>query len=162
MNLRGKNGVMLTQGLFVEHGNKDAPYSFRQEDFTKNGKTYKSIYQIYMQCVDEHEAALKIVGSLAHWRKLCGLSWFMDGLHIGPIENGYDLPGVAQWREDMAARDASRAKKLLMEAAEEGNVQAQRILFDSSNKTPKAAKSKQKKQTGSVTNLQDRFKAINT
>jgi len=38
-----------------------------------------SCYQLFMASADEYDAALRIVGSMAHWRKLMNCSWFMTG-----------------------------------------------------------------------------------
>jgi hypothetical protein len=44
--------------------------------------------------------------------------------------------GLKQWREDMKARDATRAKSQLMAMAAAGNVPAARKLYEESTKKP--------------------------
>jgi len=124
-DLRDTNKRYRTASLFEEmiqpetrkHG-YDPLYSLRE--YEHNDKP--SAYQIYMHCVDEAEAALKLVGSYAHWRKLCALKWFI----AGSIERGFE--GLAQWRKDMAERDKTTAKRSLLLQVAEGNVTAARSL----------------------------------
>jgi hypothetical protein len=91
-----------------------------------------SAYKIYMSSVDEYEAALKLVGSIFHWQELCKKSWFMEH--------------VIQWREHMALRDFSLAKRITLEEAEDGDGPAARHLLNFSHKVinPPAPKRKEK------------------
>ena len=139
MDLKDKRGVQRTESLFHEtiqppvRKKYDPIYSLRDYDH----KGYPSAYQIYMDSVDEHEAALKLVGSLSHWRKLTGLKWFLEGRTECQFE------GLIQWREDMKARDASEAKKVLQEQTKEKNVTAARaLLAESKTKIVSATKAK--------------------
>lgn len=122
--MRDSRGVMKTEALFEEviqasSREKYEPlYSLR--DYDNKGKP--SAYQIYIHSVDEREAALKLVGSLAHWRKLCSLKWFINGRP----EVGFE--GLAQWRQDMADRDLTVAKQVLVDQCEAGSVPAARAL----------------------------------
>jgi len=75
-----------------------------------------------MSSIDEYDAAIKLVGSMAHWRKLCALSWFLQGRTLCGFE------GLIQWREDMAARDATEAKRVLLDQCKQDNVSAARAL----------------------------------
>jgi TPR repeat protein len=123
-DIKGDNGIMSTKALFVEYGNPDAPYTFKNYHHERDGKQYYSMYLVYMNCVDEYEAAMRIVGSQKHWRKLLGIKWFVEGIDL------FSHEGLEQWREDMRARDESRAKELLHKAAEAGNVNAASKLLD--------------------------------
>ena len=127
-----------TQALFYEFPTgKEATYTLKNDDVMYKGSLRVSAYQVYMHSVDEYDAAIKLVGSMKHWRKLCGLKWFMQGMPEHSFE------GLESWREDMALRDASLAKKQLQESALGGNVNAQKILFGSTEKPKKP----QKKET---------------
>jgi hypothetical protein len=143
--IRSSNNVMFTQGLFYEFGSKDAVYTLKNEDVTKDGVKYLSIYRLYMESVDEYEAAMKIVGSMQHWRKLCSLAWFMDGMDVHSWE------GLKQAREDMAARDKSLAKQQIAEAAKAGNVAAMRTLYGEVSKPVSKPKKQSDKRTDDVT-----------
>jgi len=103
-----------------------------------------SAYQIYMESVDEYDAAIKIVGNMKNWRTLIEKpgSWFM----MGWKEHGHI--GLVNWRKDMEARDKSRAKALLIEKAAEGNVAAMTKLY---NITPKKVDNRLKKEQEKVT-----------
>ena len=122
----GRN-VDATQSLFYEFpGNKEeATYTLKNEDVEYKGKQKVSAYQVYMHAVDEYDAAIKLVGSMKHWRKLCDLNWFLEGAPEHSFE------GLNQWREDMRLRDESLAKRQLMDSASAGNVNAQKILYGS-------------------------------
>ena len=84
---------------------------------------YPSAYVMYMESLDEYDAAMKIVGGMAHWRKLMSCKWFMDG----DPELGF--LGLTQWRKDMAARDASEAKRELLVHVRNGDRQAAQYLL---------------------------------
>lgn len=127
IQLLGPTRIQYTKALFYEHEPSSAPYTMCTRDKERDGRKVISAYQVYMQSVDEYDAAMRLVGSMEHWRKLCSLKWFMDG-----IPGRAD--GLKQWRKDMKDRDASNAKKLLMEKASEGNVQAARYLHEVSTK----------------------------
>ena len=124
--LKGANNVMYTQGLFYEFGDKGAIYTLKSDDVIRDGVKYVSIYKVFMESSDEYEAAMRITGSMAHWRKLCSLTWFTDGIDIHSWE------GINQARIDMQMRDKSEAKKKLLEAVQAGNVTAMRTLYGES------------------------------
>jgi len=149
--MKDVRGATKTESLFVEtispaSSKKYKPiYSLRDYD----NKGYPSAYNIYMECTDEHEAALRLVGSTAHWRKLCSLKWFMYGRKESQFE------GISVWREDMIARDVSMAKAALIERTEDGEVSAARALADMVLKQARESKkvdvqSKKKVVGGSV------------
>lgn len=138
VSIRNDNNTCQTQSLFYEYGNKDAPYTLKVHDVHKNGNVYISMYKVYMTCADEYEAADRLVGSQYHWRRLCGIDWFINGVPQ------FSHEGLTTWREDMRARDESKAKAILIAAAEEGNVNAAKHLYDKSKKP--AAKPEQKQK----------------
>lgn len=134
-------GARKTETLFVEsitnrakEAGYEAIYSLRETE--KDGKP--SAYLIYMNSVDETDAALKLVGSLAHWRRLCGLKWFVEGSEVMGHE------GLVQWREDMKMRDASLAKDKLIQATKAGSVPAATQLLKESTKKSVGRPGKQK------------------
>ena len=120
--MKDNRGVHRTESLFHEtiqgvvRKKYEPIYSLRDYDH----KGYLSAYQIYVTSIDEYDAAMKLVGSMAHWRRLCALSWFMNG------RPGFE--GLHQWREDMAARDMTEAKRVMIEQCKENNVSAARGL----------------------------------
>jgi hypothetical protein len=103
------------------------------------------MYQIYMECVDEYEAAMRLVGTMFHWEKLCAASWFMDG------DEDKGTRGLKAWREDMRRRDESKARALLLKKAEEGDTSAARaVLQDSKDRGKKKVGRPRKKQEESA------------
>lgn len=115
-DLRAMNGVRITEALFEETIQRSSKGKFEPKytlkEYEVNGKP--SAYQIYMHSIDETDAALKLVGSMAHWSKLCKLHWFIYGRE----DIGFD--GLLQWRKDMLYRDRSFAKKVLLDNAKRG------------------------------------------
>ena len=127
-----RRGALKTELLFEETikadrlENYEPLFTLREQD-----TELPSAYRIYMSSVDEYEAAMKLLGSTRHWRRLCGLKWFMNGIP----EKGFD--GLKSWRKDMELRDKSKAKRQLMDSAEAGVVSAQRALYLSETQAKK-------------------------
>lgn len=114
------NGRFLSRAIFWELSPPE-----RREKFpplymlgVRPNHGLPSAYQIYMESIDEYDAAIKLVGNMKNWRTLCNASWFMDG----DARVGHE--GLKNWRLDMEARDKSLAKRQLQVKAEEGSVQA--------------------------------------
>lgn len=129
---KGSNGKLLTEGLFYEFGNRDAPFTLRDEDHTsESGVTYTSLAQVYRNAVDEYDAVKRLGLSVRHWETLLGTSWFESGSNL----SGYSWQGVTALRKEMAQRDASIAKAQLLAAAAKGSVPAMRALKEASEKT---------------------------
>ena len=126
--LRDGRGNLRTRSLFWETSDKEMAekypplYTLKEQEC--NGSP--SAYQIYMSSVDEYDAAMKLVGSLKHWRRLAATSWFMDGVK--------NVDGLRQWREDMKLRDASTAKRAVISAVSDGDMASARKLLDISVK----------------------------
>jgi hypothetical protein len=151
--LRGANNILLTQALFVEFGNEDAPYTLKVEHLNKNGKTYVSLCKVFLESVDEYEAAMRLVGSWKHWQRLCDNKWFSEGWEP------FNYEGLNSLRETMKLRDKSAAKRKLMEAMDSGNVTAAKILLDSSGSTNKRGPAKRvAKDTSADAAVVDLFK----
>jgi len=82
-----------------------------------------SAYLVYMDSVDEYDAATKLAPNMKVWDELCGCSWFMN-------ENPkHAHQGLKVWREHMKQRDASLAKSQLMAKAKEGDTTAAKALL---------------------------------
>lgn len=122
--LRGINSKRRTESLFHETIGHEAKkrytpiYTMKEEDF----KGLPSAYRIYMESVDEYEAALTLVGSIAHWEACCKSPRFMEGTKYAR--------GLLSWRDDMKRRDESLAKKVLMQEVAKGSVVAAKALAD--------------------------------
>jgi len=132
MDYKAENGIQLTQGLFYEFNNLEAPFTLRSVDYTsKRGNTYTSVAKIFIESVDEYEAAITILGSWEHWEKLCNLSWFTEGY---TTSTGMVYGGLNNWRNQMKLRDESLAKSQLIDQVKTGNVAASRYLHEISTK----------------------------
>ena len=162
MKYMDKSNRPRTESLFLETcryqtaRKYDPVYTLRSYE----RKGLPSAYQIYMNSINEYEAAMKIVGCMRHWRKLCSLNWFMEGIE----EQQFD--GLAQWRIDKAAKDQAEALHLLRENAEAGNVTAQRTLLEASKQSKEVGRPKKEKDTKTLkeereTKIYDLLKEIN-
>lgn len=118
--------IKLTQGLFIEFQNSDeeAPYTFKEFDVYKNDRVYISFSSVYLDSVDEYDAAMRLVGSWKHWQKLCSLKWFLEGLPQ------FNWEGLESLRATVQARDRSLARRKLLEAAADGNVTAAKSILE--------------------------------
>lgn len=156
-NFYDRRGALKTELLFQETIKPDRLENYSPLYTLKENDTdLPSAYKIYMGSTDEYEAAMRLLGSMRHWRRLCGLKWFMDGVPM----SGFD--GLKSWRKDMELRDKSKSKKQLMEAAEAGVVSAQRALYLSDNpvKAAKLTKSERKidqTETDRIDNIREIF-----
>lgn len=120
-------GHRRTGSLFAEMSqDRNRTPIFTLKDYDNNGLV--SLYQLYMESADEYDAAMRSVGSMTHWRKLMSSRWFMSG---DPDKN---FTGLESWRKDMQARDASRAKAVLVQKVSEGDRQAAQFLMTYSTK----------------------------
>lgn len=119
-------GRMRTQSLFLETVHIDVkdqwPPVYTLKHYDHEG--LPSAYLIYMDSDTEYDAAMKLVGDMRHWKKLCETDWFLNGWPERSFE------GLAQWRKDKEAKDLDYVIKLLKGQAENGNVTAQRTLID--------------------------------
>lgn len=98
-------------------------YNLTRRDDEENGTL--SLYQLYMQCATEYEAALVLIGSLSAWNDLCKMAWF--------------ICHVERWREEMLVRDAAIGRSAILRAAANGNHQAGKLLTDT---VPKSSRGK--------------------
>jgi len=118
-------GCKRTQTLFIDVTADKTKYP---PLYTMRGQDQKgliSAYQIYMHSINEYDAAIKLVGSIEHWERLCELQWFMEGL----VSKSF--AGIHKWRQDMVERDIMLAKKtLLYNASVMGDTSAARTLIN--------------------------------
>lgn len=151
MDLRAPTGQYLLKPLFWETSTVKARktftplYTLKEYDHTDSeGNTYKSAYQVYMSSQDEHEAAIRLVGSLYHWDKLCACKWFMDGVEL----NGHKTTmGLKDWRKHKEMKRESETLSKLLAEAEDGNFQAQKYLHQQYVKQAPKAKRGPKEHT---------------
>jgi hypothetical protein len=159
---------LRTRSLFVEtidwsQEKKGVEPLYSLTEYEREGKP--SAYQIFIHCVSEYEAAMKLVGSLRHWRKLLALKWFVEG-----VEGIAMSEGLGVWRKDMAHRDASIAKGVLFKGAGKNDTSSARKLLDMAGeviepapkrgpgrpptKADKAAKDTEKQEANELEQLQ--------
>lgn len=130
------NGHFRIDSLFAERiakrhrnvGTKPA-YFLAERPRDKDAVT---LYSVFINAVDEYDFAIKAFGSKAHLNKLKEISWFMNGW-----PGCLSFQGYTAWLEDMAERDLSLGKEVLIARAKEGDVSAAKKLVDM-NRTPNA------------------------
>ena len=115
-----------TQALFYEYRHKSsskiqAPYTLKNYDVNIGGRHYRSMYMEYMACDSEYEAAIKLLGSYAHWTRLTSTNWF--------------APYIEQWEEERNIRDDALARSVIVRLAEAHNVTAAKSLQAVSQKS---------------------------
>jgi len=103
--LRDAEDDIRLHSLFVERKEIGEVPLYTLKDVESKG--YPSAYLVYMTSVDEYDAAIRLVGSMSHWRSLLKLDWFLRGIVT------QEFSGLLQWREDMSLRDLSRAKQII-------------------------------------------------
>jgi len=120
-------GARRTASLFHEttKDQQKAPL-FTLRDYHKPG--LPSAYLLYMESETEYDAAMKLVGSMGHWRQLMAKPWFMHG----DPERGFF--GLDQWRKDMAMRDANQAMLVLRGRVTDGDAKAAQFLINYATK----------------------------
>lgn len=146
---KSSTGVAFTQALFYEWNNPDAIYTMRDSGLSpvyvaRSGKEYQSLPYIFRNSNSEYDCAIDTLGSWEHWKKLCNLEWFMTGA----IMNA-QLSGLNDWRVEKELAEESKAKQVLMQAIEDGDIQAAKFIYDKKTKatTVKAGRPEKKVPT---------------
>jgi hypothetical protein len=146
--LMNEMNMAFTIGLFHEFNNQSAGavpvYTLKTYDW----KGHRSMYQVYMGCSSEYEAAMTLLGDWTHWRRLCECSWFK--------------PYIDSWREEVLVREAALGKAVVIQAAEDGNVAAAKELMKQLDKKqgPGRPSKVQKENTTRIMNDVDK-KVVN-
>jgi len=77
-----------------------------------------SAHRIYMDSMNEYEAAKTLVPTWDSWKSMLKFSVKIRRM-------------VESWREEKMMKDQASARRMLWEQAQKGNVTAQRILYES-------------------------------
>lgn len=98
------NRNFRTRSLFVETHDgtdeKEPPvWSLSPED-----GDYPSAHQVFINSTDEYDAALKIVGNVEQWERLCELKWFSEYVEL--------------WRREQVMLQKSRVRAALFDVLE--------------------------------------------
>ena len=98
--IRDNRGRYLLKALFVENIEsltEDYPgaYTLKEDDnYEKNVRSARKIY-LEQEDVTEYKAAIALLGSWRHWKRLCECSWFQSHLK--------------EWREELEVIVRSKA-----------------------------------------------------
>jgi hypothetical protein len=155
---KADNGIQLTQGLFYEFNKPDAPYTLRSEDYvSKKGMEYKSVSALYRGCDSEYEAAILIVESWEHWKKLCSLDWFVNGHETSA---GLKYQGLNDWKEEQELRKKAESETKLMGMVKEGNVTAAKFMFEQHGKQATKGRPETKKPKEKTSNVERLYAGV--
>lgn len=119
-------GVPLS-GLWIKEEPKDPVYNIEPED-----DDLPSAKKIYMESMNEYEAAIALTPSWEYWKNMLKTSVKVRRL-------------IDDWREEKFQKDQAAARRMLWDAAKKGNVSAQRILYEA-RKEEQQQKLRQKKE----------------
>ena len=114
-----RTNIMKTQALFAENvgfvsadrGEGEPVYTLKEFDY----QGYPSMYKIFISCDTEYEAAIKLLGSYKHWKKLCKAVFFQEY--------------IEEWREERKMMEEALAHTAIIRSTEEGNVSAARSIM---------------------------------
>jgi SOS response regulatory protein OraA/RecX len=99
-------------GQWIKNEPKEPVYTTKHED-----DDLPSAYKIYMDCVNEYEAAVALTPSWEYWKNMLKIC-----VKIRRV--------IEDWREEKYQRDQAIARRLLWDAAQKGNVSAQKLLYE--------------------------------
>lgn len=158
-------GRLATNAIFWETNNaktrdKYPPsYTLKLRDYQPKGidSVLPSAYNIYMDAIDEYDAAIKLVGNMANWETLCNLKWFMEG----GVQPAVTHLGLKTWREHKAAKLKSEAMQVLkdkMYDEKAATTAAKAILAELKGESPKKKAGRPNKQeNGKIDNIAKDF-----
>jgi hypothetical protein len=91
-----------------DNGLSRVVYTLKNEDVTKDGITYASLYRLYLGHLDptEYDFANTHLGGWDHWQRLLECDWFQ--------------PYVERWRTELELKLKAKAFKEIREEAEAG------------------------------------------
>lgn len=129
-------GKWLLLSLFFETSlNKDnVLYTLKDHSITRNGKSYHSLKQLYLEMEDvtEYQFANTYLGGWSHWKELCASPKISE--HI------------EEWREELELKLRSRGMKAMIEkASEEKGTAAAEYLIEKKWDKKRGRPSKQEK-----------------
>jgi len=137
---RTENGRYVTEGIFLEtatQGNDPEflTWSLSEREKEKNGKTLPSAYQVVVWSTDEYDAAMKICGSIQLWNRMKGNKRIWNGIQ------GI-CPGLGVALEVQKMRIASEMMKKMQITASDGNIAAQKAVYELTRTKNQAKKQK--------------------
>lgn len=142
--VRTPHNRKMTKSLFKEtigtpQLKKYVPsYTLREEPQWEayHGVWLPSAKKIYLNSVNEYEAAHKLVCSMEHWNKLLELAWFVEGTE------DFSWTSLTQWREEHKQIRETETLSLLRDQANKGNVAAMKALLQYETKDKRGRPSK--------------------
>ena len=112
---------------------------------------------MYTECSSEYEAAILIVESWTHWKKLCSLDWFVNGYETS---SGLKYGGLVEWKEEQELRKKSESETMLMTMIKEGNVTAAKFIYEQQGKQTTKGRPETKKPRAKVSNVESLYARV--
>lgn len=129
-SLKDSQGRFRTQSLFWEtrHESYPAHFTTKQRPIERDGITYVSMYEKYMEIADptEYQVAVRLLGSWEHWQALLRAKWFVNL--------------VTPWRVELAARIESERYYEGRYLAGKGSLTATKFLAERYGESNKQVK----------------------
>lgn len=134
-------------GVWIKGEEKEPVYTISEED-----GELPSAHKIYMQSMNEYDAAMRLVPTWSFWTQM--------------IKHSIKIKRMLEsWREEKMLMDQARARAMLWEQAAKGNISAQKILYESKKEEAELRRVEREKQYKYATEkgkLEDAYKTITT
>ena len=99
-------------GQWIKEEPKEPVYTIDTKD-----TDLPSAHQIYMNSMNEYDAAVKLTPSWEYWQ--------------GMLKSVTIKRMIENWREEKMLKDQAAAREMLWEQAKKGNVSAMKVLYES-------------------------------
>lgn len=99
-------------GQWIKEEPKEPVYTIEVQD-----SDLPSAHQIYMNSMNEYDAAVKLTPSWEYWQ--------------GMLKSVKIKRMIENWREEKMLKDQAAAREMLWDQAKKGNVSAMKVLYES-------------------------------
>lgn len=138
---RAANGQLLSEGLFAEtlQFKAETPpvYTLKEHEIVYKNKQLPSAYQVILWSNSEYDAAIRLLGSIRHWERLKKSKRIWEN----GVTSTAAIP-LSIALEDMNQRIQALAKNVLIQEAQEGNVNAAKSILPPSTRQRKKKEEK--------------------
>jgi hypothetical protein len=113
---RDNQNRRLTKSLFVEYDKAYGMYTLKANDLVVDGKTYPSLYKLYIDYSDttEYLFAKDFFEDLEHWNLLCSMPFFVAHL--------------TKWRTELELKLKAESLQAILKEAREGKYDAHKFF----------------------------------
>lgn len=126
-SFKDTQGRFRTQSLFWEtrHESYPAYFTTKRQPIERDGQTYISLYEKYMEIADptEYQVAIRLLGSWDHWKALLSAQWFQELVSEWRTELRIKMESDRYFKMKEVSEDATKGR-------ENAAVQATKWLAD--------------------------------